>query len=135
MDPQQRVDVTHVDWVGAERSPEFQELVRRRRAFVVPATVFFLGWFLAFILLAGYAPDFMGESVYEGLTVGYVLALSQFVMVWVLSWLYLRRSDRLFDPLAARVVDMAEGRASAPDEPAPPAPARMRPHTGEVAPQ
>ena len=29
----------------------------------------------SFILLAGYAPDFMGKSVYQGLTVGYCLAL------------------------------------------------------------
>src|SRR5829696_3641902 len=121
MDPQQRADATHVDWVAAERSPEFQELVRRRRAFVVPATVFFLGWFLAFVLLAGYAPDFMGESVYEGLTVGYVLALSQFVMVWVLSWLYLRRADRLFDPLAHRAAQVALDTGRRPAPPRPPA--------------
>jgi len=30
------------DWVAAERSPEFRELVSRRRRFVVPWTVFFL---------------------------------------------------------------------------------------------
>jgi uncharacterized membrane protein (DUF485 family) len=99
-----------IDWEAAERSPEFQELVRRRRRFVVPATVFFLVWYLGFILLAGYAPDFMGESVYEGLTVGYVLALTQFVMVWGLGWLYLRKADREFEPLerkaAARAADM-----------------------------
>ena len=118
MDPQQRTDVAQVDWVAAERSPEFQELVRRRRAFVVPATIFFLGWFLGFILLAGYAPEFMGESVYEGLTVGYVLALSQFVMVWVLSWMYLRRADKTFDPLAHRAAQVAlEGTRRPPRSP------------------
>ena len=42
----------------------------------MPATIFFLTWYFGFILLAGYAPDFMGESVYEGLTVGYCLALT-----------------------------------------------------------
>jgi uncharacterized membrane protein (DUF485 family) len=96
-----------IDWTAAERSAEFQELVRRRRRFVVPATVFFLGWYLGFILLAGYAPDFMGESVYEGLTVGYVLAFSQFVMVWALTWAYIRRADKVFDPLAARASERA----------------------------
>jgi uncharacterized membrane protein (DUF485 family) len=121
MDPQQRADVAHVDWTAAARSPEFQELVRRRRAFVVPATVFFLGWFLTFILLAGYAPDFMGESVYEGLTVGYVLALSQFVMTWVLAWMYIRRSDRVFDPLAYRATQVALDTARRPAPPRPPA--------------
>ena len=73
----------------------------------MPATVGFLTWYLGFIVLAGYAPDFMGESIYEGLTVGYVLALSQFVMVWGLAWLYLRQADRVFDPLAERATQVA----------------------------
>jgi uncharacterized membrane protein (DUF485 family) len=96
-----------VDWQGIERSAEFRELVRRRRRFVVPATIFFLAYYMGFILLAGYAPDFMGESVYEGLTVGYCLALTQFVMVFVLGIWYLRKADREFDPLADAAVEAA----------------------------
>jgi uncharacterized membrane protein (DUF485 family) len=96
-----------IDWEAIERSSEFQELVRRRRAFVLPATVFFLVYYMAFILLAGYAEDFMGSSVYEGLTVGYCLALTQFLMVFVLGIMYLRKADREYDPLAQRVVTMA----------------------------
>ncbi len=93
-----------VDWEAIERSPEFQELVRRRRRFVIPCTIFFLSWYMGFILLTAYAEDFMGESVYEGLTVGYCLALTQFVMVVVLGLWYLRKSDREFDPLAERAI-------------------------------
>src|ERR671924_549246 len=69
-----------IDWEGIAHSPEFLELTRKRRSFVLPATAFFLVWYFGFIILAGYAEDFMGKSVYEGLTVGYVLALTQFVM-------------------------------------------------------
>ena len=98
------------DWEGIEHSPEFQELVRKRRSFVLPATVFFLAYYMAFILLAGYAKDFMASSVYEGLTVGYCLALTQFVMVVVLGIMYLRKADREYDPLAARVVQLADER-------------------------
>ena len=96
------------DWERIEHSPEFQELVRKRRSFVVPATVFFLAYYMGFILLTGYAEDFMASSVYEGLTVGYCLALTQFVMVFALGILYLRKADRHYDPLARRVVEMAE---------------------------
>jgi uncharacterized membrane protein (DUF485 family) len=96
------------DWVAAERSPEFRELVRKKRSFVVPATVFFLTWYFGFIILTGYAPDFMGrEFITDGLTVGYVLALSQFVMAWTLAVMYLRRADREFDPLAERAAQVA----------------------------
>ena len=97
-------DQPAVDWEAIERSPEFQELVHRRRSFVIPCTVFFLSWYLGFILLCAYAPDFMGESVYEGLTVGYCLALTQFVMVFVLGIWYLRKADAEFDPLAERAI-------------------------------
>lgn len=97
-----------VEWEAVERSPEFRELIARRRRFVLPATIFFLAWYLAFVLLAGYAEDFMGSSIYEGFTVGYLLALSQFVMVWGLAAWYLRKADREFDPLEREVVDLVE---------------------------
>ena len=97
----------NIDWEAIERSPEFQELVTKKRSFVVPATIFFLAYYMAFILLAGYAEDFMASSVYEGLTVGYCLALTQFVMVFALGIMYLKRADRDYDPLAERVVEMA----------------------------
>ena len=95
------------DYERIERSPEFQELVRRRRSFVLPATIFYLTWYMGFILLCGYAPDFMGQSVYEGLTVGYCLALTQFLMVGTLGVWYMRKADREFDPLSDKVVEMA----------------------------
>ncbi|HET8823052.1 MAG TPA: DUF485 domain-containing protein [Thermoleophilaceae bacterium] len=101
------------DWEAVERSPEFRQLIKRKKAFVIPATIFFLAWYFGFIILAGYAPDFMGdEFLTDGLTVGYVLALSQFVMTWVLGWLYLRKADREFDPLAARAREAALGHAT-----------------------
>jgi len=114
-----------VDWEGIERSPEFQELVRKRRAFVLPATIFFFTWYMGFIVLAAYAESFMSERVYQGLTVGYVLALTQFVMVVVLGLLYLSRSTNIYDPLAARAIeghvapDPGEGRDRAGGAPAP----------------
>ena len=93
-----------VDWEAIERSPEFQELVHRRRRFVIPCTVFFLTWYMGFILLTAYAEDFMGERIYQGLTVGYCLALTQFLMVVVLGLWYLRKADDDFDPLAERAI-------------------------------
>jgi len=114
---------TPVDWEAIERSPEFQELVHKRRSFVIPCTVFFLTWYLGFIVLCAYAPDFMGERVYQGLTVGYCLALTQFVMVFVLGIWYLRKADHVFDPLAEHAIDAHAGEDGRPRrferEPAP----------------
>jgi uncharacterized membrane protein (DUF485 family) len=105
-----------IDWDAAARSPEFRELVHRRRSFVVPVLAFVCIWYFGFIALAGYAPDFMGERLIDGFTVGYLLALTQFVMTWVLGWLYLRQSNRVFDPLAKRARQRAlDHRASGGD--------------------
>jgi uncharacterized membrane protein (DUF485 family) len=111
-----------IDWIAAERSPEFRQLIKKRRSFVLPATIFYLAWYFGFIILAGYAEDFMGESIYEGFTVGYLLALSQFIMVWGLGWLYLREADREFDPLAREAAETAleAGRKGRAEEETPP---------------
>ena len=95
---------SRIDWEAIEGTPEFQELVKKRRSFVVPATIFFLAWYMGFILLTAYAQDLMSERVYEGLTVGYVLALTQFLMVLVLGIMYLRRSEKVYDPLAEKAI-------------------------------
>jgi uncharacterized membrane protein (DUF485 family) len=97
----------NVDWDAAANSPEFKELITQKRRFVLPATIFFLTWYFGFIILAGVAPDFMGEKVIEGVTIGYIFALSQFIMVWVLAAAYLRRADKVFDPLAAKAAETA----------------------------
>ena len=115
-----------IDWEAIERSPEFRELLAARRRFVLPATIFFLAWYIGFILLAGYAEDFMAESVYQGLTVGYCLALTQFVMVGVLGIMYLRRSEKVYDPLADELARRALAPPPADDAPADPSQAPAR---------
>ena len=105
--PSVKLTSEQIDWQSVEHSEPFQELVHKRRSFVLPGTAFFLLWYLAFIILAGYAPDFMARSVHEGLTVGYVLALTQFVMVWGLGLWYLRKADRVFEPLEQKAVEHA----------------------------
>jgi uncharacterized membrane protein (DUF485 family) len=85
----------------------------------VPVLAFVFVWYFGFIALAGYAPDFMGERLIDGFTVGYALALSQFVMTWFLGWLYLRKADTVFDPLAKRAAARAveAGSAAQPAQP------------------
>ena len=96
-----------VDWEEVERSAEFQALVRSRRSFVVPATAFFLAWCSLYVLLAAYARDLMATQLVPGLTVGFALALSQVLMTWVITFLYLRKSDRELAPLERRAAERA----------------------------
>ena len=95
------------DWDTIERTDAFRQLVSRRRRFVLPVLVLALGWWVAFIMLVCYAQDFLNNSIYEGFTVAYALGLSQFIMVWIATWAYLRIADSELLPLEEQVVDEA----------------------------
>jgi len=49
----------------------------------------------------------MAERLIQGFTVGYLIALTQFIMTWGLSYWYIRKADRQFDPLARRAAEKA----------------------------
>ena len=82
------------------RDPEMVELENRHRRFVWPITIFFLVYYLALPVLAGTAPDLMGTKVFGEFTFGYLFALSEFLMAFVVAWVYARWAARRMDPLA-----------------------------------
>lgn len=94
-----------VDYRAVAHSPGFKTLVARRRAFVTAALGLAVAWFGSFLLLTCYAHGFMQTVIAPGLTVAYVLGLSQFVLVWCLTGAYLRSSQRVFDPMQVAVED------------------------------
>lgn len=94
--------VTSQQWEALAAEPEFRGLVRSRRRFVVPATLFFVAYYLALPIAVGFAPQFMSRPVAGPLTLAYCFALSQFAVSWLLLALYLWRA-RDFDARATRL--------------------------------
>lgn len=93
------------DWAAIERTAEFRALVRAKRAFVIPASVFFVIYYFALPILVGYWPDLMSTPVIGRINVAYLFALSQFVMAWMVMAAYVRRArvfDRMVDDLLQR---------------------------------
>ena len=90
--------VTATEAVG--KDPEMVELEHRHRRFVWPATVFFLVYYMALNILAGTSPDLMGRKLFGEFTFGYLFALSQFLMAFVVAWVYSRWAASRIDPLA-----------------------------------
>ena len=90
--------VTATEAIG--KDPEMVELEHRHQRFVWPVTVFFLVYYLSLPILAGVAPDLMGTKVFGEFTFGYLFALSQFLMAFVVAWVYSRWAATRIDPLA-----------------------------------
>jgi uncharacterized membrane protein (DUF485 family) len=95
------------DWQAVERLPEFQELVRARRSFLVPASILFLVVAIGYLLLAAFDHGLMGKQVLGGIPFAWLAALTQVLLTWVLTWAYLRRADSAFEPLEKRAAEAA----------------------------
>jgi uncharacterized membrane protein (DUF485 family) len=99
------------DWAAIERTPEFRALVRAKRAFIIPATLFFVAYYFALPALVGYWPDLMSTRVAGHINVAYLFALSQFVMAWGIMALYVRRARR-YDRMVERLLEGVKRRHS-----------------------
>jgi uncharacterized membrane protein (DUF485 family) len=89
-------------WEALAEEPDFRALVRARRRFVTPATVFFAAYYLALPLSVGFFPQVMSRAVIGPYTLAYCFGLSQFAMAWILLAVYLQRAKK-FDLQAARI--------------------------------
>ena len=98
------------EWVRVERTPAFQELARKRKAFIIPATIFFLVFFFGLPFLAAFTTVLNARAV-GPLTWAYVYGFAQFAMVWILMHIYVNRANK-WDDLVDRARDeAAEGGA------------------------
>lgn len=107
MDPQNLRSRFHLDeaeWSRIAASPRFQYLLAAKKAFIIPAFVFFLVYYFLLPILVGYAPQLMSKKVLGAITLAYLYALSQFVVGGIIALLYLRASSR-FDELIRDVME------------------------------
>lgn len=107
--PQQRPAPDAQAFIDMQASPEFQELRRRLRSFVIPMTAFFLAWYAVYVLLATYATDFMGTKVIGNINLGVILGLGQFVTTFAITAIYVRFANRELDPRSAAIREELEG--------------------------
>jgi uncharacterized membrane protein (DUF485 family) len=98
--PTERRRLTPEEYREAQNSPEFQELKRRFRRFAFPMTFAFFAWYLLYVLLSTYAPDFMATEVFGNVNLGLLLGLAQFVTTFVITHLYVAHADKQTDPIA-----------------------------------
>ena len=102
--PQQHAPVPGGDgFVAIQASPEFGELRRRQRRFVIPMTAFFLAWYATYVLLAAFAHGFMATKVFGNVNVGLLIGLGQFLTTFVITGLYVWFANRQLDPRAAAI--------------------------------
>jgi uncharacterized membrane protein (DUF485 family) len=101
-----RYETTQTEWDRMANTQEFKDLMATKKAFIVPAFIFFVVYYFALPVLVGYAPQFMSTKV-GPVNLAYLFALSQFFVAWLIAGLYVRAANN-FDRLAKDIVQKAE---------------------------
>ena len=102
-------EVAGVDWKAIESDPDFITLLFSKAAFVAPATAFFMVYYFLLPIGVGWFPKLMETRVWGVVNLAYLFALSQFVMAWILAFLYVvvatgwdRRAAQLIAKFSSR---------------------------------
>ncbi|MEU8674939.1 DUF485 domain-containing protein [Streptomyces sp. NPDC048560] len=100
-------------YLEVQRSEAFREVRRRYRRFVVPASVAFLLWYVAYVVAATTAHELMARPVLGAVNVAMVAGLGQFCTTFLLTWAYARharlRRDRAALDLRWDTQEMTRG--------------------------
>ncbi|MFE3830708.1 DUF485 domain-containing protein [Streptomyces sp. NPDC059092] len=83
-----------------QRGAAFQEVRGRYRRFVVPASLAFFVWYVAYVVAATAAPGLMARPVVGAVNVAMAAGLGQFLSTFLLTWAYARHA-RLYRDRAA----------------------------------
>jgi len=86
-----------------EKSNQFRQLMKRKKRFIVPCTIFFLCFYFLLPILTGYT-TFLNEPVIGGITWAWLFAWAQFVMTWTLCTMYVKKASG-FDKQADQIIN------------------------------
>ena len=87
------MDQKHEEWVRIERTSAFKELVRSKKAFIIPATIFFMVFYFGLPILASFT-TLLNFTVVGAITGAYAYAFAQFAMTWILMHLYVNQANK-----------------------------------------
>ena len=65
----------------------------------------FLAWYLLYVVMSMWAPDFMSKQLWGNVNVALVFGLLQFVTTFVLAYVYSQFANKRLDPLARELDD------------------------------
>jgi uncharacterized membrane protein (DUF485 family) len=101
-------DTSGIDWKAIDSRPEFQALHSKKMGFLWGLMIFSLVYYFLLPIGAAYFQDWYKIKVWGPDNVGILFAMSQFVVAWSLAFIYARRANTVFDPMAAEIVRDAE---------------------------
>jgi uncharacterized membrane protein (DUF485 family) len=93
-----------LNWAAIDADPRFQELHRKKMAFLWGLMIFSIIYYFLLPIGAAYFPELFKVKVWGPVNVGILFALSEFIVAWAIAGIYAWRANREFDAMAAEIV-------------------------------
>lgn len=103
---QNQGELTEKEFVAISESPEFNKLVKKKNKFILPMTIFFLLFYFSLPLLTSFT-TILHQKAIGDITWVWIFALAQFIMVWTLATIYVKKANG-FDKDAAVIIEKAK---------------------------
>jgi len=95
-----------IDYEKIVSSPEYKEMLRRKKRFILPMTIFFLAFYFMLPIMTSYS-TVLNTPVFGDITWAWVFATAQFIVTWVLCVMYVKKSNS-FDKDSDEIIKMIE---------------------------
>ncbi len=84
---------TEIPYEELVETEEFKGLLRRKKTFIIPTTIFFLVFYFTMPLLAAYTKVLHSEVI-GPITGAWIFAGLQFLLVWGCGFIYIKKSEK-----------------------------------------
>lgn len=102
---------SNFNWAAIDADPKFQALHRKKTFFLWGLMVFSIIYYFLLPIGAAYYQDLFKTKVWGVVNFGLLFALSEFVVAWVIAFVYSKKANAQFDAMAQEIInDVNSGR-------------------------
>jgi uncharacterized membrane protein (DUF485 family) len=94
----------NINWAAIDTNPKFQALHRKKTVFLWGLMIFSTLFYFMLPVGAAYYQELFKIKVWGVVNVGILFALSEFVVAWVIAFVYSRKANAEFDAMAQEII-------------------------------
>lgn len=98
---------TKMNWQAIDADPRFQALHRKKSRFLWGLMLFSMVYYFLLPIGAAYFQEVFKIRVWGAVNIGLLFALSEFVVAWLVAYIYSRKANTEFDSMTQDIVNDA----------------------------
>ncbi|BBP05831.1 hypothetical protein TPL01_07380 [Sulfuriferula plumbiphila] len=98
---------TKMNWRAIDADPRFQALHRKKSRFLWGLMIFSMIYYFLLPIGTAYFQEIFKIKVWGPVNIGLLFALSEFVVAWLVAYIYSRKANTEFDAMAQDIVNDA----------------------------